>query len=979
MLPRTQTSEASIARGRAPRCYNRGRVRGAFAREAVPGALGILIASRLTPKIMKTLVALDLETTGLDPARDAVIEIGAVRFRGDRVQDEWSTLVNPGRPVPPFITQLTGISDGMLAGAPRLSQVLDALEQFVGDAPILGHNIAFDLAFLQRRGLFSLNPTLDTFDLASVLIPSAARYRLGALASLLGIPVRTSHRALDDAHTTRLVFSRLVEKARLLPLHLLEEIVRLGSDLEWGAGWLFEAVLAEAARQGLAPGPRRSPAALEPLPPLPSAPPHPTTPTPLDPDELASLLEPGGPMAAAFEGYEHRPQQVTMLRAVAEALSKGKHLLVEAGTGTGKSLAYLIPAFAWARQNGQRVVVSTNTINLQEQLLHKDIPDLRRVLGSDLRSAVLKGRANYLCPRRLAAMRRIGPRTPDEMRLLAKVLVWLEQGGSGDRGEISLSGPGEVSAWSRLSADSQDCTGESCLNALGGACPYYKARLQAEAAHVLIVNHALLLADIATGSRVLPEYSHLVVDEAHHLEEAVTNSLAFHVSEADLNRSLRDLGASEHGLLARVVAAARRSLPPDAQARMAAAASSAAARAQECLDLSQTFFGSLSNLLAEDRQDREVGPYGQQVRIVPATRSLPVWADVETAWESLRRPLSSILATLSEMADSLEDAEPSPESAAEDLAIAVRSAMRSLADVFGGLERMIFEPDPQTVYWVEIRPIQEQISLHAAPLEVGPLVERFLWHEKESVIMTSATLTTGGEFDYLRQRLHADEAEELALGSPFDYETSTLLYLINDIPEPNERQGYQQGVERGLVRLCRATRGRTLALFTSYEQLRRTYQAIAEPLAKDGILVFEQGEGASRHALLETFRTTDQAVLLGTRSFWEGVDVPGEALSVLAIIRLPFDVPTDPIIAARAETYESPFSDYSVPEAILRFRQGFGRLIRTKSDRGVVVSFDRRILTKPYGRAFLESLPRCTTRLGPLADLPTAAARWLGV
>ncbi len=930
---------------------------------------------------MKTLVALDLETTGLDTARDAVIEVGAVRFRGERVEDEWATLVNPGRSVPAFITQLTGITDEMLAGAPRLSEVLDTLEAFVGDLPILGHNIAFDLAFLQRRGLFAMNRTLDTFDLASVLIPSAARYRLGALASLLGVPLRTSHRALDDAHATRLVFSRLLEKARALPLHLLEDIVRLGADLEWGAGWVFEEVLAEAIR-GTArhpPAARRTPVAFEPMSRLPAPQAPPAATIPLDRDDVASVLEPGGPLATAFEGYEHRPQQVTMLRAVADALSTGKHLLVEAGTGTGKSLAYLIPAFAWARQNAQRVVVSTNTINLQEQLLHKDIPDLCRVLGRDLRSAVLKGRANYLCPRRLAATRRIGPRTSDEMRVLTKVLVWLEQGGSGDRGEISLTGPGEANAWARLSADSEDCTGESCQIAASGACPYYKARLQAEVAHVVIINHALLLADIATGSRVLPEYRYLIVDEAHHLEEAVTNSLSFHVSEADLGRLLRDLASADQGMLARVVAAARRSLPPDPAARMAAAAAAAAARSQECFDLSQHFFNSLTTLLAEERQDGQIGPYGQQMRIVPATRTLPVWAAVEAAWESLRRPLSSVLATLGEMTDALDDSELPPDSAAEDLAIALRSTLRGLSDIFGSLERMIFEPDPQAIYWIEVRPIQEQVSLHAAPLEVGPLIERFLWHEKDAVIMTSATLTTGGEFAYLRQRLHADEAEELALGSPFDYETSTLLYLINDIPEPNDRQAYQQAVERGLLRLCRATHGRTLALFTSYEQLRRTYQAIAEPLAKHGILVFEQGEGASRHALLETFRTTDQAVLLGTRSFWEGVDVPGEALSVLAIIRLPFDVPTDPIVAARAETYESPFSDYSVPEAVLRFRQGFGRLIRTKSDRGVVASFDRRILTKSYGRAFLDSLPRCTTRLGPLADLPAAAARWLGL
>ena len=258
-------------------------------------------------------------------------------------------------------------------------------------------------------------------------------------------------------------------------------------------------------------------------------------------------------------------------------------------------------------------------------------------------------------------------------------------------------------------------------------------------------------------------------------------------------------------------------------------------------------------------------------------------------------------------------------------------------------------------------------------------MEQYLWHEKASVILTSATLTANGEFDYLRSRLNADEADETIVGSPFDYETAALLYLVNDIPEPADANGHQRAIETGLVRLAKATGGRMLVLFTSYAQLRRTSGVISPPLADAGISVFEQGEGASANTLLENFRETEKAVLLGTRSFWEGVDVAGEALSVLAIVKLPFDVPSDPIVAARSETFEDPFNEYSLPEAILRFRQGFGRLIRTQTDRGVVAILDKRVITKRYGRAFLESLPACTVKQGPLADLPRTAAQWLNL
>ncbi|HQK05618.1 MAG TPA: helicase C-terminal domain-containing protein, partial [Anaerolineaceae bacterium] len=273
----------------------------------------------------------------------------------------------------------------------------------------------------------------------------------------------------------------------------------------------------------------------------------------------------------------------------------------------------------------------------------------------------------------------------------------------------------------------------------------------------------------------------------------------------------------------------------------------------------------------------------------------------------------------------------------------------------------------------------QRLALQAAPLHVGPLMEKYLWHEKASITLTSATLTANNEFEYIRSRLNADEADELVLGSPFDYENSTLLYLVNDIPEPAEASAYQREVESAIIRLAKATGGRMLVLFTSYAQLRKTAQAIGPAMADAEIQVYEQGEGASTNILLENFRGADKAVLLGTRAFWEGVDIPGEALSVLVIVKLPFDVPSDPIIAARAETFEDPFNEYNLPEAILRFRQGFGRLIRSQSDRGVVAILDKRVLTKKYGRMFLDSLPECTRRVASSLELPAAAARWLNI
>jgi DNA polymerase-3 subunit epsilon/ATP-dependent DNA helicase DinG len=304
--------------------------------------------------------------------------------------------------------------------------------------------------------------------------------------------------------------------------------------------------------------------------------------------------------------------------------------------------------------------------------------------------------------------------------------------------------------------------------------------------------------------------------------------------------------------------------------------------------------------------------------------------------------------------------------------------IRRLTEAEAAASGLMHKPTNDLIYWIEVNPRGERLSLNAAPLRVGPLVQKHLWYEKASVVMASATLTTHGEFNYIRNTLDASEVDVLALGSPFDYESSTLLYVPSDMPEPNAFN-YQQMLDKAILETAKATGGRMLVLFTSYAALKKTSQAIMGPLAREDIYVYEQGEGTSPTALLESFKTTDRAVLLGTRSFWEGVDVPGDSLSVVFITKLPFEVPSDPIISARSELYEDSFNEYYLPEAILKFRQGFGRLIRTASDRGIVAILDRRVLTKQYGRMFLESLPPCTARQGPIANLPKMAGQWLGM
>jgi ATP-dependent DNA helicase DinG len=932
---------------------------------------------------MSIIVAVDIETTGLNLDEDVIIEIGAVKFNDRRVEDEWTTLVNPRRAIPGFITQLTGISNNMVRNAPVLPDVIGDFIAFVGDAPVVGHNISFDLSFLQRAGSLKHNTDIDTYELAAVLMPTASRYNLSALAQQLNVLLPATHRALDDAKATHAVFMALLEKANEFPLELLAELVRMGEPLDWQGTWPLQQVLRQRAKEPIkakkGQGSLHGPLFEKPVDDESRRVGADTGENKLDIDDVAAVLDLGGAFDRYFDEYEYRPQQVDMLRSVAHALSNSQHLMVEAGTGTGKSFAYLIPAAYWALNNNTRVVISTNTINLQDQLINKDIPDLQKALDIPVRAAVLKGRSNYLCPRRLAAMRRRKPENVHEMRVLGKVLVWLLMSQTGDRSEINLNGIVERMVWSRLSAEDEGCRLDVCLKRTGGRCPFYRAKLAAENAHLLVVNHALLLADTATGNRVLPPFDYLVVDEAHHLESATTSSMSFRVRAIDITRLIRELGGPKSGILGRFIDLCEDLLKPAEMAALTQMAQKAADLSFRFDNQMNQYYQALDAFLEEQRDGRPLGTYPQQERILPSTRKLPIWIDVEIAWDVADSTLKRLLEILRLLRTPMRELADQESEEAEDMWGSLGNMFARLEEIKQHLDGLTLDPDSNMIYWVEINPKYMEVNLNAAPLHIGTLMEKHLWYQKESVILTSATLTTNGEFEYLKRRLNGEDADELMVGSPFDYETAALVYVATDIPEPSDYNGHQRTVEDAIIKVAKATGGRMLALFTSYAQLQRTSNKVSPILAQSDIQVYEQGEGASRSMLLDTFRETDRAVLLGTRSFWEGVDVPGDALSVLMIVKLPFDVPSDPIISARSETFEDPFYQYALPEAILRFRQGFGRLIRTQTDRGVVVVLDKRVLTKRYGRLFIESLPQCEFKQGLLADLPKLTAGWLNI
>ncbi len=907
------------------------------------------------------LVAIDLETTGLEEDAE-IIEVGAVAFDLDgRIHDRFESLVRANRPVPPWIEQMTGIRSEDLRAAPALAEVLPILRAFVGEGPFVAHNVPFDLGHLRRAGWRYTGDTLDTAYLARLLLPELRSFSLRSVAEALGVEPAGEHRALADAETCANVCVRLLHRARAL-----DEDTRLALSRSLA---LHQPLLAS-----LLGGDRAFEGTAAPIVPLRAYEPWPKlqpTRAPLSFEtRLARAFE---ALACGLDGYEERSEQREMAGIVARALSYGGYYLVEAGTGVGKSLAYLLPAALWALEHGRRVIVSTHTLALQDQLLTREIPTVRRVLReagvvddeSDLRVAVVKGRSNYLCVRRWTAHYAALLADPEVARLASAILLWLPKTETGDRAELKLD-RGDVLTWVRLSAEGADCLSSNHSFVQERRCFLLRARERAERAHIVIVNHALLLADAAHGGNAVPPADALIIDEAHALEEAATQQFAVELSARRLQELLDPLHRppgreGSGGGFASLFANSDSAIVRDLAGALAVSASAVRSG-------SAAFFAALRLLWPADFDDDKL----------PLDRSLRAsaeWAEVEARWAELDAALERTLALATELELALEPAEEGdelPDVLAGELAVAagrLRSFRASLAAVIGGSEGEMVE-------WAE-RESDGGVALRAVPLDVSPILREHCFDRYEAVVATSATLfPRAGDEAFVLRRFGLDEAEIARFGSPFDYRRSALLATVADLPDPNDAE-FSEGVGRALIELVTASRGRALVLFTSHRALQVAARAIREPLAERGLAVRAQGIDGSPRQLLSELRTVPGTVVLGTASFWEGVDVPGDALSLLVIVRLPFSVPTDPVFRARASRFERPFEEFALPAAILRFRQGFGRLIRRRDDRGAVVVLDGRIRTRRYGAAFLDALPECARFDGSLEEVIAAVREWL--
>ena len=646
----------------------------------------------------------------------------------------------------------------------------------------------------------------------------------------------------------------------------------------------------------------------------------------------SSILGEDGHIARRLTTYEHRGEQVEMAEAVAEAIASKSHLIAEAGTGVGKSFAYLVPVMlaAASRQkqekDRQRIVISTHTISLQEQLIHKDLPFLNAVLPIECSSVLVKGRSNYISLRRLKGAAEKSSTLfgeQDEVQQISRVRQWAGDTHDGSLTDLGFRPIGSV--WDEVKSEHGNCLGRKCPTY--DKCHYYAARRRAWNADILVVNHALFFSDLALrreGASVLPDYDVAILDEAHTIEAVAGDHLGLSVTNGQLtylfNRLYND--RTQKGLLLHHNMTAEQQL------------------VHRLRFVSDDFFSHISHWLGEQRGNGRVRQ--------PIAIDTPLMDD-----------LRHLAVQMNTYAERLED---------EAQKIELTSSADRLVGLSLALDTWLKQRQDDAVYWAEQFGRQRQnIKLVSAPIDVGPVLRDELFNQINTVVLTSATLSVGeSDFSYFRSRIGLTKSEEIKLGSPFDYRTQAKLILADGMPDPSSQaRAFEQAAIERIKRHILETDGRAFVLFTSYHMLQACANKLTAWCSSQNLLLLCQGGGTHRTALLDKFKQEDRAVLFGTESFWQGVDVPGEALQNVIITRLPFSVPDHPLLQARVERIRenggNPFMEYQVPEAVIKLRQGFGRLIRSKSDTGQVVILDPRILTKPYGRTFLASLPECET------------------
>lgn len=902
------------------------------------------------------VIVLDTETTGLSFQESKLIEISAARLRGREVVDRFDTFVHPGCPIPEEITKLTSITDADVASAPSAEEAVAALADFVGGCPVIAHNATFDRTFIEsvRGGVKVSDIWIDSLALSRIALPRLNSHKLSHLAELFDCS-EVSHRANDDVDALCGVWRILLTALADLPRGLARRLADMHPEVSWSYRPIFSYLAGEdpdasfslvAARSDIL----RASAPVERA----DADELPRTDMPTG-DEVAAEYEPGGLVSRMYETYEPRAEQIQMACEVRDALATDTHRVIEAGTGVGKSVAYLVPLAFAAKRNNITVGVATKSNNLADQLMYHELPRLAREVPGGLSFCALKGYDHYPCLRKLERMSRgtaeikTTKDPADTLTAIAVIYAYVCQSPSGDLDALGIRWRSVNRA--DLTTSSRECARRLCPF-FPDRCLVHGARRRAARADIVVTNHSLLFRNVAADGKILPPIRHWVIDEAHSVEREARRQWACTVS-ADESRALFErLGGERGGVLGQLTTALAGSDAMTLYMGLSAKAAASAHRASIAM-------GGLFDAVRDVSRVARGGSYDNvNMWIGPEVRESDIWRD------AFLPPATAAVDALYGLSRNLESLVETIAPDKPEMVVDVADAARRVAEAHASLKLIVDGADERYVYSLQVnrRLRAGGEALTAELLDIGESLAARWLPEMKSVIFTSATLSIAGKFNHFAratglERLPKGAYRALHLDSSYNFDENMAVVVAGDVPDPRDRDAYLATLEELLVDVHVAMGGSALTLFTNRRDMEDLYARVQPRLAAAGLELACQQRNASARQLRDRFISERSSSLFALKAFWEGFDASGETLRCVVIPKLPFSSPTDPLSCERSLREERAWAQYALPEAVLEVKQAAGRLIRTSTDVGVLVLADSRLVTKGYGKKFLNSLP----------------------
>ena len=926
--------------------------------------------------MLEEFIVLDLETTGLDPLNDKIIEIGAVKITGSKIVESYSTFINPEKNIPDYIVNLTGITNDDVRDAPVFAESSSDLVEFIGDRPIVGQFIKFDLDFLSESGLIFDNIVLDTRDLALILLPTLNAFSLSSLIKELNVSNTSPHKALSDAQATAEVFISLRNLIKELDIKSKIEIsIIAAKNFSHLANFFKDEIEIE---QEISIKDSLYSTLIQ----------YEKTFSNSEPtNELINpSLDKKNNMSELFNefskddydfNYEHRQGQIQLSEMIYSSLYDGGHLLAEAGAGIGKSLSYLLAASMYSLETSEKVIVSTHRNNLQNQLFDKDFKVVTQLINdlyenNQFKVSVLKGRQNYLCLNNfLQILNENTGFNDNEFKFFSRISVWSNETIFGDLAEINLNKK-ERAMWSTINANDSDCLINSRNHHIIGKCFLSKARELAEAANVVIINHSLLMSNIVNDEKVLPAFTSLIIDEAHQLHDIANQQLSKTINFSEIQKLLSKniipeiLNSRKELFNLKLNSANLKDLEESHKTFQVAC--------ENCISFLRKNIKLINNnfdeLLNESNHSNNTET---EIPIINNVISSDPWLDTLEIAKDTSRHFGKFLLVIDRHMKAIDN----DIKKYDKYLSRIGKLKLTIMDALDILDEDILDNDKE--YLVSIASATNKIGFIIRPNDISETLEEFLYSSKKSVIALSATLRSYNnaiyDFNFVSKQLGLNQSESISIKSPYDYENHVCSLAVNDNALPGS-QNYEQVLASSIINVAQILEGRSLVLFTSNATLSNVSEIVKASKSLGNIQVFAQGIDGQPYQLIRKFQDNPKSILLGTSSFWEGIDITNNMLQCVIMTRLPFLVPSDPVLLANTMNNHDVFGTYQLPTAILKFRQGFGRLIRGINDKGIFLVLDSRIATKSYGSFFIESIKETNLEIITNSQLADKVRDW---